>query len=569
MRTREFLMALPLAVAPVALAQCPATYAYQRTITVNSGQVAGTQSNFPMLVLNPTTSLKTTGNGGRVQNSNGYDIIFVNGAGTTLPFELVGHGTASTTYSPSTGNAEFWVSVASIADGTSIYMCYGNSGASTYQGNDGTTWAGRSGVWHMNETGASASIADASGNGHTGALTRSANAATGGGQIGSGFALGGGSDVIDLGLFPAIDGAAKVTVSAWIKVNTGADYVTYFGKQDAGRHGMFFGNMGAGDCSGCQKSIFLGARTGADNHQDMYTATSAEPMTAGTWHYLNYVFDGTQPTDATKLKAYVDGTQIAFPGAQIRGPIPSTMPASTADLTAGWLVLGAVDEMHAVVGTADSANWVVTEYRNQSNPSAFYSVGPESPAGSGPGFTISPNTIPSKHSGNITLTLLGTGTAWTGSTVFGISGVAGVSKIGQTVTSATTATLVVTTGSGSGSLAITESVTGSSTGSATVSPAALAMSPPYANLNSIQTVTLTGTNTLWTKETAAGLFALSGGTAASIGTLTVTSDTTATVAITVGTAAGPLTITDTSTGAVATLTAGATGGGTCAFVWGQ
>ena len=57
-----------------------------------------------MLVLNPTASLKTVANGGHVQNANGYDIIFVNGAGTAIPFELVGHGAANTTYSPSTGN---------------------------------------------------------------------------------------------------------------------------------------------------------------------------------------------------------------------------------------------------------------------------------------------------------------------------------------------------------------------------------------------------------------------------------------------------------------------------------
>src|SRR5216684_4494683 len=101
-----------LACAASAWAQCPAPYSFQRAITVNSGQVTGTQSNFPMLVLNPTASLKTVANGGRVQNSNGYDIIFVNGAGTTLPFELVGHGAANTTYSASTGNAEFWVNVA-------------------------------------------------------------------------------------------------------------------------------------------------------------------------------------------------------------------------------------------------------------------------------------------------------------------------------------------------------------------------------------------------------------------------------------------------------------------------
>ena len=123
----------------VAWSQCASPY-YQRSITVNSGQVTGTQTSFPMLVLNPSASLKTVGNGGRVTNSNGYDITFVNGAGSLLAFEMVGHGTARTTYDATTGNAEFWVNVSSMATGSVVYMCYGNSGVTTYQGNDSGTW---------------------------------------------------------------------------------------------------------------------------------------------------------------------------------------------------------------------------------------------------------------------------------------------------------------------------------------------------------------------------------------------------------------------------------------------
>src|SRR5256885_1976991 len=44
-------------------------YSYGKTITIQSSQVAGTQTNFPVLV-NITTdnNLKSTGNGGHVQN---------------------------------------------------------------------------------------------------------------------------------------------------------------------------------------------------------------------------------------------------------------------------------------------------------------------------------------------------------------------------------------------------------------------------------------------------------------------------------------------------------------------
>jgi hypothetical protein len=53
-------------------------YGYYNTITVNSGQVPSTQSNFPMLFYGTFSQLKTVAHGGDVTNANGYDIIFSN-----------------------------------------------------------------------------------------------------------------------------------------------------------------------------------------------------------------------------------------------------------------------------------------------------------------------------------------------------------------------------------------------------------------------------------------------------------------------------------------------------------
>src|SRR6476646_11284464 len=95
-------LAIVFALASSAWGQCPAGYTAQRTVTVNSAQITGTLTNYPMLVLNPTASLKTVGNGGRLTSAAGYDAAFYTGGGSLLPFELVGHGTANTTYSAST-----------------------------------------------------------------------------------------------------------------------------------------------------------------------------------------------------------------------------------------------------------------------------------------------------------------------------------------------------------------------------------------------------------------------------------------------------------------------------------
>jgi hypothetical protein len=70
-------------------------------------------------------------------------------------------------------------------------------------------------------------------------------------------------------------------------------------------------------------------------------------------------------------------------------------------------------------------------------------------------FSASPVAVSTNHASNITLT--GSGTNWiNGTTVFSISGVAGVTKISQTVTRGTTGTLVITTGSTAGTLTISD-----------------------------------------------------------------------------------------------------------------
>jgi hypothetical protein len=168
-------------------------------------------------------------------------------------------------------------------------------------------------------------------------------------------------------------------------------------------------------------------------------------------------------------------------------------------------------------------------------------------------FTVLPSTIPANHSGNITLTLTGSGTSWTGSTTFSTSGVSGVTVVSKANTSSTSETLTISDGSGTGALGITGS--DGSAGSATVATALLSVSPASGNIGTTPTITLTGTNTIWTHETASTLFSVSGGTGDSIASITVISDTSATAVLTVGSATGTLTITDNSTTATTSFTA--------------
>jgi hypothetical protein len=189
-------------------------------------------------------------------------------------------------------------------------------------------------------------------------------------------------------------------------------------------------------------------------------------------------------------------------------------------------------------------------------------------ASGGPSFSASPSIVPANHSGHITLTLTGSATSWTGSTSFSLSGVSGVTLVSSTNNSATSQTLVITTGSGTGTLTISDT-TDSLTSTISVDTASLSLSPTSGNKSTTPTITLTGVNTLWSSETASGLFTVSGGSCSgeSIGTPTVTSNTAATATLTTGSAICTITVTDASTTATASFTVNGNAAASAPAAW--
>src|SRR6202043_2418231 len=80
-----FLLCLLASLPPVAAQSWSNGYVRRRTITIDHTKVPNTdQTNFPVLISGTYSYLATTGNGGYVTNSNGYDVVFAcNGAGRT------------------------------------------------------------------------------------------------------------------------------------------------------------------------------------------------------------------------------------------------------------------------------------------------------------------------------------------------------------------------------------------------------------------------------------------------------------------------------------------------------
>lgn len=210
---------------------------------------------------------------------------------------------------------------------------------------------------------------------------------------------------------------------------------------------------------------------------------------------------------------------------------------------------------YAPTGTGPVTDVLKISDNDPSSPEIIPLLGIDTPSTSG-SFTCSPSTVPANHSGHIALTCTATGgLTWSGGTVFTVTGVSGTSLVSYSNNSSTSETVTITTGSGTGTLTVTDTTDSLST-TITVATASLSISPNSGNVSTTPSVTLTGTNTLWSSETASTLFSVSGAgcSGESLATPTVGSNTSATSTLTAGSGACNITVTDNSTTATTIFT---------------
>ncbi|MCA9378871.1 DUF2341 domain-containing protein, partial [Candidatus Dojkabacteria bacterium] len=342
-------------------------YTYSRSLTIDYTKTGGggvALTNFPILVKGTYSYLATTGNGGNVENANGYDIIFTSdAAGTTkLDHEIE-------KYVSTTGEVEMWVNVPSVsvtAD-TTIYMFYGNSSVSYTQENASGLWSGYVGVWHLDEdpSGTAPQVIDYSTNGHNG--TSNGTMLTGdlvAGQIGNSLDFDGSDDYISVPAATALE-PDTLTFSAWIKTSNSTQYRTVFS------------NRAAADDDYSYRMNFSGTNLAFTINTDGTSGGAASANVAsssvadGTWHYVTGVYDGSA------VYIFLDGTYVTS-----TAKVSAVLHDSGNDLWIGLqststpYFLGVIDEVR-LQSTPRFQAWLLTEYNNQNSPSTFYSLGTE------------------------------------------------------------------------------------------------------------------------------------------------------------------------------------------------
>ncbi len=327
-----------------------------------------TQTSFPALVVASAARFKTIGNGGHVQTGTDIRPYSDTGLSSALTYEME-------FYDGTNGIWIGWVLISSLADAVTIYLGYGDAALNT-DGSSTSTWPSQyKSVYHLSN-GSSLSVNDSTSNALNG-TNHSSGATTG--KIDGGASFNGSSQYIDLGDPSSVDfGTGDYCLQAWVyDTNVGTTGQILSKDGDVGGRQFEFSIGAAG--SGQVRSVIFGD----DTNYAIYDSPSI--VSANTWTKLDIVRSGNS---AGALHCYKNGSSQTFSFVS-NADFPKTMQATSTNLNIGRRVYsgfegyfpGNLDEIR-ISNTAPSANWITTEYNNQSAPNTFWTMGSEVPVGS-------------------------------------------------------------------------------------------------------------------------------------------------------------------------------------------
>lgn len=333
-------------------------FSYYKTFTVDYTQAGTSDStNFPVTIFVTDTDLKTTGNGGYVQNTNGYDIRpYSDSALTTaLTYELVN-------YTASTGVIEMHVKIPTLSSSANVtyYLAFGDAAIST-DGTSNTTWDSNfKGVWHLGD-GSTIGLSDSTSNAYT--LTNNGTVTAATGQIKGGTGT--------------LDGTSQYLSNASLSITTGSSVtISFWQYQSSAALGT-----GTWDIGHATEPNRFGAHGPySDNvvywdYGDIYASpvgrvSSSYSSYTNAWTLLTFVY-----VVGTGLKLYFNGSSVATNAS-------TGTPATSTGINIGRYTLGGssyyskaqLDEFR-VSNVARSSSWITAEYNNQKSSSTFLTWG--------------------------------------------------------------------------------------------------------------------------------------------------------------------------------------------------
>lgn len=334
-------------------------YLRKKALTIDHTKVSGGSdlANFPVLISRIDADLKTVGNGGFVQNSSGFDIIFTDSTETTkLDHEIE-------QYVGSTGEIEMWVRIPTLSasSDTIIYMYFDNSSISTSQENKTGVWdANFKTVYHLKESTGS-NPADSTSNALT--ATQNNSPTQGAGKIDGSLAF----NQALLQYLSIAGTSANIigdkTVEMWMNPST-------FNTQAGASQRWIFNNIDGTNVY----QIAIGSTTGfvwsVNDSSGQNITSNNTTLTTGIWYHVVGVYTASSHV----VILYINGASTSNNGGA------SGFGVGTAGFNIGrrvdgvGYITGSLDEIR-ISNTVRSAGWIATSYNAQNSPGTFYSVG--------------------------------------------------------------------------------------------------------------------------------------------------------------------------------------------------
>ncbi|MDH7606648.1 MAG: DUF2341 domain-containing protein [Candidatus Bathyarchaeota archaeon] len=332
---------------------------YRRAIIIDNTKVNGELTDFPLLI-----EILDNGLVGKTQ-PDGDDIVFVDADNVKLDHQIE-------FYDSSMGHLIAWVRVPYLSStaNTVIYMYYGNPDCESQQ-NPAAVWQeGYQLVLHLNEK--TGLHYDSTINGNNGTPLKGVLQGVPG-KIDGADTFDGINDYIAIPHSDTLAGYTEAfTVSFWIKIEDTSKRQTILCKYDNN------GNMRSWqieyDPQYWQRPFWFFASENGITYREWWASWESFKPEANVWYYWTVVWEKNAIP-----KFYVNGVQVPTVGTATISSIfnnNGTPLYIGKSIYAGRPFKGSLDEI-TISNQACSADWILTTYNNQLNPSQFFSLGPE------------------------------------------------------------------------------------------------------------------------------------------------------------------------------------------------
>jgi hypothetical protein len=346
---------------------CGAGFSHGTTLTIATSQVTGSLADFPVeLSFNGATGSSITltniagiGSSGQVQNTNGSDVQFCDASGNYLSYEKV-------SYVASTGAALWYVRLPTAATGSVITMYWGNT-STIDSSNMAGTWKNYAAVYHINGSTSPSFSLDSTGNGQTLSFFGGTGIAS---PVGSGFSFPSGAYANASMGSTVPTGSAARSIEAWQQFPSGNS-----------SEAVMFG-FGANGNAFALEHVPSYSALGGVNVYDNWNSNGgffAGPADT-SWH----LWSSTMPSGGNtgSIVTYKDGTAGPLCSSYGQTKCPDSVSTGVGALqingvpTTNGAASGTENVSEFRVSTVErTAAWFASQYNNQSNPAAFFTLG--------------------------------------------------------------------------------------------------------------------------------------------------------------------------------------------------